>query len=274
MLPRCEMYKEVIFMERLVAYNESFVPLGKTDVRRNKVPFAAIWHEGISGRSKHDITSTFYTFFMHKRDEKHITLWLDNCSSQNKNWSLLSFFSYIVNSNEVSLELLDIKYFEPGHTFMSADSFHHQVELSLKRAKKVWDFDDFKKCVQTCNSNRVEVLNMEIDNIYVFPDCVSQNKLNKLQPRPYLCDIVHLRFERGFNILKYKNSYNDENFNELNFLLAKEYKSGVPKPCKKIVPKGISSHKKENLIKKIKEIAPKNRLSFWESLFESSDTNN
>lgn len=256
-------------MERLVAYNESFVPLGKTDAKTNKVPLAVIWHEGISGRSQHDIASAFYAFFLSNRDEKKITLWLDNCSSQNKNWMLFCFFTYIVNSKEVSLDLLEIKYFEPGHTFMSADSFHHQVELSMKRMKKIWDFDDYKKCVQMSNSGRVVVHSMELEDFYVFTDCVSQTKLKKVVPRPYLSSMVTLRFERGSNTLLYKNDFDEEQYKPLNFLLAKSLKLGVPSPSKKENCSGVLSRKKANIIKKLKEIAPPNRVSFWESLCES-----
>lgn len=85
----------------------------------------------------------FYAFLKANRDIKYITIWLDNCSSENKNWSVFNFFMYLVNSLEVAVENLTIKFFETSHNFTAADSFHHQVELALKRKKKVYDFDDF-----------------------------------------------------------------------------------------------------------------------------------
>ena len=42
------------------------------------------------------------------------------------------------------------KYFEPGHTFMSADNFHHQVERRMRQKKNVEDFQDFVDVVSTC----------------------------------------------------------------------------------------------------------------------------
>ncbi|CAH1099364.1 unnamed protein product [Psylliodes chrysocephalus] len=53
MLPRCDMFKNVIFIKRLTTYNESFVPVGKST--SNIRTAAAIWHEAISGRKKEDI---------------------------------------------------------------------------------------------------------------------------------------------------------------------------------------------------------------------------
>jgi len=67
-------------------------------------------------------------FLKTKRDIPVIKNWLDNCASQNKTWCLFSFLVHVVNSYEII-----IYYFELGHTFMSANSFHHQVEMVLKK---------------------------------------------------------------------------------------------------------------------------------------------
>jgi len=64
-------------------------------------------------------------------------LWLDNCSSQNNNWALLSFLVFIIHSSEITTKVIDLFFSEPGHTFMSADNFHHQVEKALKKQKKL-----------------------------------------------------------------------------------------------------------------------------------------
>lgn len=128
MLPRLDMYKQAIFTTRLSAYNDTFAPLGGIENNPStSKPVAILWHEGVSGRCKEDIISCFYKFFVLKRDLEECVMWLDNCSSQNKNWALFSFLVYIINSDLVKIQKIQFNYFEPGHTFMSADSFHHQV---------------------------------------------------------------------------------------------------------------------------------------------------
>ena len=77
MLPYLDMFKSAIFTHRIDVYNESFVPVGKK--QKNFSSFPALWHEGIFGRSKDELISTFYQFLLSKRDTKHITLCLDNC---------------------------------------------------------------------------------------------------------------------------------------------------------------------------------------------------
>ena len=122
MIPRMESFKSVVFTHHIIALNESFVPVG---TKSSCLPVAVLWHERIAGRKKEDITSAFHSFFLHRRDQKLITLWLDNCSGQNKNWALFSCLLYIISSPETITDVIRLKYFEPGHTFMSADSFHH-----------------------------------------------------------------------------------------------------------------------------------------------------
>lgn len=267
MLPRCDVFKEIIFTPRVIAFNESFVPLGK---RKSNMPVAVIWHEAIAGRTKEDIISTFHAFITHKRDVKIFHLWLDNCAAQNKNWALFSYFYFIVNSSLTMVEEVNLKYFEPGHTFMSADAFHHQVELSLKKKKKVYDFTDFKECIQRSNSSRVVTIEMKLENFYDWKDHASQYKLGKLNPRVYLKDMVHVHFRKGAKVLFYKTSFSDENYTELEFLKAKIMKDvNVAKPDYRTIPRGIQSKRKSELIQKLGQIFPANRMNFWKDLPEN-----
>lgn len=231
---------------------------------------AVIWHEGVSGRKKEDLISTFYAFFLHNRDLRNVTIWLDNCAAQNKNWALFCFFIYVVNCAEIELDNLEIKYFEPGHTFMSADSFHHQVELSLKKKAKVFDFDDFKCAVQNANSGKTDIKEMEIQHFSDWNDFSSKYKLQKMTPRAYLQDMVYLQFRKGENVLHYKNKFSDD-FIKLNFLTANYYKNGISKPPCRTKCRGISLERKVNLISKLRAIIPTNRLKFWEEIAVSEN---
>lgn len=263
MLPRAEMFKEVIFTGRVIVFNESFVPVGK---RRTARPLGVLWHEEVSGRKKEDIVSAFYAFFLKNRDKESITIWLDNCSGQNKNWCLFSFFVYIVNANEVNLKNLTVKYFERGHTFMSADHFHHQVEKSLKQTGTVWDFSDFVQCVQNA-TKKTDVVTQEINNFYDWKDVSSKYKLLKTTPRFYLKDLSMATFFRGERILKYKTSFDaEEESKELNFLNANAFKNGVTLPTPRIHHRGVSQKRKDLLITNLRPIIPGNRLKFWQDL--------
>ena len=55
-----------------------------------------------------------------------------------------------------TLEVLTLKYFEKGNTFMSADSFHHAVEKSMQKMNKIVNFQDFSDCI-SANGIAVEM---------------------------------------------------------------------------------------------------------------------
>lgn len=126
----------------------------------------------MAGRNKEEIISTFYNFVIHNRNARFIKLWLDNCASQNKNWALISFFVFIVNSKEIEADTIELNYFEPGHSFMSADNFHHQVEKQVKQKKNVYDFEDFSNCVLHAKE-KTKVKITSYSDFYNWPDLQS-----------------------------------------------------------------------------------------------------
>lgn len=198
------------------------MPAGRTRILN---PTAVVWHEALMGRKKKNIIDTFYAFFLSIRDIENVTLWLDNCSAQNKNWTLYCFFIYLINSNETSLKTLEVKYFESGHTFMAADAFHHQVEASLKRKGRVYDFADFVDAVQKAKRT-TNVIQMTLDKMFIWRDGTSQYKLKKIVPRPYLSEMVQVTFSKGHNTLIYKTSFEEELGKEINILNAPDHKYG------------------------------------------------
>lgn len=264
MLPRVDSFKTVLFTKRIVAYHESFVPVGKKSKQK---PLACIWHEGITGRNKEDIISTFFVFFLKYRDTPRIILWLDNCSSQNKNWCFLSFLVYIVNSEEVAINEINIHYFVPGHTFMSADSFHHQVEAALKKQRKTYDFKDFSDAVQSANKSRVEVKEMKHTDFFLWKDFKSQQKIQKSENRLYLADIVTIKAVRGSYDLKCKTDITQEHYITLDFICKKNMKkNGMPAPSPLPKPCGVSKEKRDSILNNLKKVLPENRKHFWEDL--------
>ena len=48
---------------------------------------------------------------------------------------------YITNSDRIATPTMKIKYFEPGHNYMAADSVH--AESQMKRINKIYNFNDF-----------------------------------------------------------------------------------------------------------------------------------
>ena len=263
MLPRLNMFKSVLFARRIIAFNESFIPVGS---RQNLKPLAVLWHEAIAGRKREDIISAFHAFFATYRDIPQIALWLDNCAGQNKNWGLLCYLVYLVNSDETSTEIIELNYLEPGHTFMSADSFHHRVELSMKQRGKIYDFNDYEQCVRNSCSGGVDVKSMTVSDFRDWVDESSAYKIAKSTPRPYLAEIVWIRFQRGKVTFDYKTEFGQTDVTTCNFLTAKACKNGVATGATRLIPRGIPADKKADIIAKLSAVMPATRVQFWRDL--------
>ncbi|CAG5045043.1 unnamed protein product [Parnassius apollo] len=264
MLPRLETFKEVVFCQRLVAFNQTFAPIGKS----NTNPYAVLWHEAITGRKQEDIISAFNVFLMQSRDYNFIDLWLDNCAAQNKNWLLYFYLVHIINSSEISAKQVNLNYFESGHTFMSCDHFHHQVELSMKRKKKLHDFQDFIEAVSAANTAKVTVKEMKTSDFINVIDYTSPRRIQTSNPRAYMRNMVQVIFKRGSFNLFYKTDFDGE-VNELTFLKDTYLKSKtgpVSVITSRTNPRCIKTSRKENILKKLSKFMLPYKQTFWKNL--------
>jgi len=108
MLPRIPGVKTIAFTKCIIAFHHTFAAIGKK--RKNKEN-NIVWHEGIEGRSATEITASFYTALLHEHSASQFILWADNCMSQNKNCYLFSCLTCLVNSSDIHIEDITIKFF-------------------------------------------------------------------------------------------------------------------------------------------------------------------
>ena len=73
------------------------------------------------------------------------------------------------------LDTITVKYFDKGHTFMFADSFHHLDEKETCKVKCLHDFDDFVSCF----SNKGEVLILDYSHIVLFESSSTNPSVNQ-----------------------------------------------------------------------------------------------
>lgn len=270
MLPRLDSFKEVIFTKRISSYNESFAPMGTFHDKKNPI-ISVIWHEGIGGRKKENIISAYYKFFLKLRDYKQILLWVDNCFSQNENWTLLSFLVWLVNSGKTDIKTIDLYFFEAGHTFTLTDSFHHAVEKSLKRKEKVYDFEDIENCIPNSLSN-VKTIEMNKDFFKLRTSFKSNQKIKYLnaireknsEKKFYLSQIKHLQANQGEMFIKYSTNYNEEQeLKKQDFLKNSVISSGFPPLINQSNDESILKKKKDDIVEKLLPLMPENRRKFW-----------
>mgnify|MGYP001795745674 CR=1 FL=1 len=125
MLPAMPGIKTVCFTRRIIAFHETFAPIGVYKKCVNTI--SCLWNEAVAGRKAEEVASKFIQALKRDRDYKHIIYYVDNCIAQNENWTVITALTNLVNSAEVSADTITLKYLESGHTFMSADSVHAEV---------------------------------------------------------------------------------------------------------------------------------------------------
>lgn len=263
--------KKAFFCKRIKTYNETFAPVGG-----GGVVFAFIWDDSVAGRTALNILSTFHEFVVINGHYNKLRFWLDNCSSQNKFWNLILHMILLVNSGLITTSSIELIYFEKGHTFMSADSFHHQVEKEMKRAGKVHNFNDFKECVQNASNNQGKVVKMAFNDFFEPELTVSSYQVSKMEPRVMLQNIKRIVLERG----TYNFSYSDEMEGDLKVAsllnktqLKKVKRSGFQLSDSlkfAIKPVGIESARKENILKNLAPLMPHSKADYWINMPVSS----
>ena len=153
---------------------------------------------------------------------------------------------------------------------MSADSFHHGVELEMKKRPggKVFDFPDFVDVVQTSNASKVTVIELGPENVYRFESGLSQYKRKKLDDVT-LAEMSAIPIRRGSRNIHFKLTHDDVGFREFDFL-KKSYVLEAKPPLLHMSGRGIPEDKKTDIIEKLCPLMPQNRRQFWLDLSVSN----
>ena len=264
MLPHLPGLKTALFTRRILMVNQTIAPLGGQS--KGGKPLAYLWHEGIQGRNDEDVASVLIKFLSTLKDCSDTVVWCDNCSGQNKNWTLFSAIAHFMAKPSCQLKTVTLKFFEKGHTFMSADSFHHMVEKSIKAKGKLYDFADFVDCVNEYG----EAIEMAPSDFMQYRKELGSGKdVNT----PKLRKLSLVQFQRRSQDLFFKREFSDS-LKVTKFLKRDARKSFKPSMWKdypsKEVPRGVNEEKKTQILSKLRPFMI-HKIGFWENL-PSSDT--
>lgn len=260
LLPILPESKTCFFTSRLVVFNETFASLKP---KGNSI--CVLWHEAIAGRKGENITDSILALIEHERDAIDFIFWCDNCTGQNKNWILFTALVCILNSNHNSVESVTIKYLTKGHTHMSADGVHGNIETKIRKVRNIYDYDDLKNTIKASRQN------LDIVDQKKFRQWTSKKRATNIKSDPLknfkLGDIVMATFKRGSVTMFYSTDFDNENLQELDFLQKKFIKNITSyEPDIIISNRGIPPTKKKDIIEKLVPLMPANRELFWTEL--------
>ena len=255
--------KEYFFSRKLILFNETFATPGK-----DNEAICVLWHEGEAGRKAFNIANAYHAFANKKRNVGEIIMFTDNCNSQNKNWTFFSALPLIVNNPETGTEVITIKYFEPGHTFMSADGVHGNINKALKSKSYLGDMEDY---VDTINGCRKKIQSIVLDHT----DMKQFSNEVKTKQGFKLCDVRVAQFRRGSSKLYTKFSHSQEEFDARDHLKQKAKQSllthvrNKTNPLQGIVSmqtrRGIQKKKKDELLL-LCSFLPEYKRAFFENI--------
>ncbi|KAL4714331.1 hypothetical protein ACJJTC_009683 [Scirpophaga incertulas] len=238
--------KDYYFSRKLVLFNETFVSPGK-----NEPAFCLVWHEGESGRKAYNIASTYVQFIInHANRIKEIIIYCDNCTAQNKNRILFSAMIRLINSTQlICAEKIRFIYLEPGHTYMAADTVHACIANKFAKQKNMYDLDDYVNTIRAARKNMVVEV-MTHNDMIVFTDELKKAAF----PKNYNIQSLKVaEFRRGSTHMFVKNSYNENQFKELDVVRKNSFKlnndnflSELPHEEKR---RGVSKAKKKEILK-------------------------
>ena len=182
-----------------------------------------MWDEVTGKRGGNEISSCLYKHLRNMDSNvKHVTCYSDCCPGQNKNKIVAAMFSGFI-CNHPSIEILDHKFLEPGHTHMECDSDHAVIEKAKKKyGVQIQHPDDWYDLVRQAKVNDpFEVIEMSQSDFYNFENLYSSfftmRTQNEEKEKFYWKDVKWIRYTKEQGVLYYKTSLNDEdNFCKLN----------------------------------------------------------
>ena len=151
---------EIFYKRRLSCYNFTIFDV------RSKECHCFLWHEGIAGRGSNEIASCVYKYLnrMDQQGRKHVHLFSDGCSGQNKNSVVPSMMLHFVNCSN-SIENIILRFFEPHHGQNEGDSVHSCVERALRRTGDLMVPSQLTTLVELCRKNPNYVYQVQTGDI-------------------------------------------------------------------------------------------------------------
>nr|CAH7753409.1 unnamed protein product [Callosobruchus chinensis] len=240
--------------------------------------FCMMWDEGVAGRGGNEVASCLIKWVEQNISEevKEITIWSDNCPSQNRNILMVMGYFYILRMKP-NVTVVNHKFLARGHTHLEADAVHSTIERERKKLPqfKIITPWDWQQMVRLCGTKKqFTVVDMECSDFkdfkHLFDGSTAPyiNKKKDAAGNDFLISLaVHLQVRRSNpGILYYKTDFSDD-FAEVDFHRRAKPNDYTPLEIPPIRegPKPISAKKYSHLQKLLKWV-PKRFHGYYKNL--------
>ena len=98
-----------------------------------------MWSENEAGKGSNEIASCLLRHFQSTPTRaRHLIAWSDSCGGQNKNYTTVAFWWYVIESGK--FDTIEHKFPKPGHTFMPIYSDFGKIETKGESKVKTFIF--------------------------------------------------------------------------------------------------------------------------------------
>lgn len=245
--------------------------------------YCMLWHEGVSGRDGNDIASATVRLLekilaSYDNPVEELILWSDACVPQNKNSFMATALIELLNQSN-HLKIIHQKFQEPGHSCVQeVDSVHSVIDRHLERLEVHSPLAMVRTLLKVRSKKKLRVYQMRKA---CFKDYKSVAKTFTTLDQVPFSKIKHIVYTKDSNLVKYKTSFDEEDFKEVNFKTSRSNTRRTTKLAKTeliaVTPKAsvnrktitIPSLKKED-IKKLYKFFSEDDKMFWDSILNNN----
>lgn len=203
---------QIFYLRKLAVYNLTIYNLGSQDV------CCYLWDEIQGNRGSNEISSCIFDYMMKQSSIiTNVRMMSDGCGGQQKN-SIFALMCLHAVINHRTLETIDHKFFQTGHTEMECDSIHSKIEKKSKFVP-VYVPEGWAQLIRDArvNPRPFEVRTLTYKDIFDFKAFSSKYKVTI----PWR-NICWLHYEKNEPTkIFYKTSFRETNFKEIDL---KKYK--------------------------------------------------
>nr|XP_023020943.1 uncharacterized protein LOC111509421 [Leptinotarsa decemlineata] len=180
---------QIFYRRKLSVYNFTIFDASNAD------GYSYLWDETHGRKGSVEIGSCLLKYLQSLPNTvTHVSSFSDTCGGQNRNKYVTAAMIYAVAKID-NLQVIDLKYLEPGHTYLEVDSMHATIERARKN-KKVYSPREWGVLIQ----------------------------MARQKPRPYI--VNHLTYSDFYNFKELaskimQNTIRDTNGNQVKWLQIK-----------------------------------------------------
>jgi hypothetical protein len=202
----------------------------------------------------------------------HLIAWCDSCSGQNKNFSLIALWQYLVLTGK--FKVIDQKFPEVGHTMLDSDRDFARIENELRRHQNIYSPHEYRDFIRDCqNKNKFVVTKMDgaMKNLKALPGLLGLTQKttdDSGKKVPFKNGVKWIRVDT-FGQYKYKKSHDEAApFQTVTILKKHAHLPTAPLEVpSKSDPHPISAEKKTDIEKQLPYV-PSVYQNFYKGLLE------